>query len=473
MTPERYRLVVAGGGPAGIAPLLAAHRHGRLEALLDEGVMVIEQSDRLGGGDIGNYAINSDSTGTTFVDCLKSPTETPLTRLADHPVAVAIRAAGEGSVPLVEVGKLMCLVGDALHGMIEAHPHCAVLTGHRVRSVRRHGDAWSVFATDSDGHEIVVRAANVASATGARQPQTRLAAERVAGVGLVERWGDKLVQSGEVLATGGLERIAARLAGRATPRIAVIGGSTSAVAVAHALLHRMPDVSFAPGGITLLHRRALPIYYPTEAAALAEGYDEFGPDDVCPVSNRVFRLGGFRLDSRELIMQVRGIGGRAAEPRMVLHRLHAHDPEATRILDEADIVVAALGYRPNALPIVAADGTPVALLAHRDARSPLVDGQCRILNASGTPLPGLFAIGLAAGFVPHGKLGGERSFVGQANGLWLWQNDVGLLIVDAVMADDADAGQPDAATLDALLSPSNAARLVPAASRQAAVALEA
>ena len=59
---------------------------------------------------------------------------------------------------------------------------------------------------------------------------------------------------------------------------------------------------------------------------------------------------------------------------------------------------------------------------------------CRVMDASGNPLPNLFAIGLAAGFVPHGKLGGEASFRGQANGLWLWQNDVGALIADAVLS---------------------------------------
>ena len=45
----------------------------------------------------------------------------------------------------------------------------------------------------------------------------------------------------------------------------------------------------------------------------------------------------------------------------------------------------------------------------------------------------LAGIGLAAGFVPWGKLGGEASFVGQANGLWLWQNDVGMMIVDQLI----------------------------------------
>ena len=44
-------------------------------------------------------------------------------------------------------------------------------------------------------------------------------------------------------------------------------------------------------------------------------------------------------------------------------------------------------------------------------------------------VPALLAgVCIVAGFVPWGKLGGEASFSGQANGLWLWQNDVGAMI---------------------------------------------
>ena len=64
----------------------------------------------------------------------------------------------------------------------------------------------------------------------------------------------------------------------------------------------------------------------------------------------------------------------------------------------------------------------------------LADGLRRVMDAGGNPLPHLFAIGLAAGFVPYGKLGGEKSFRGQANGLWLWQNDVGAMIADAILS---------------------------------------
>jgi hypothetical protein len=30
-------------------------------------------------------------------------------------------------------------------------------------------------------------------------------------------------------------------------------------------------------------------------------------------------------------------------------------------------------------------------------------------------------------------LGGESSFSGKANGLWLWQNDIGLMIVEQLL----------------------------------------
>jgi hypothetical protein len=200
------------------------------------------------------------------------------------------------------------------------------------------------------------------------------------------------------------------------------------------LLTRLPGVTFGPAGITLMHRRELRIYYPSVEEALTDGYTEFGPDDICPVSGRVFRLAGFRLDSRELIMRARGIAGRPPEPRFQLHRLGLNDAASLELLDNADLVIAALGYRPRALPVFDQAGRRVPLQAETSPQAPLVDGRCRVLDAGGSPLPQLFAIGLAAGFVPQGRLGGEPSFRGQANGLWLWQSDVGGLIVDAILS---------------------------------------
>ncbi len=104
---------------------------------------------------------------------------------------------------------------------------------------------------------------------------------------------------------------------------------------------------------------------------------------------------------------------------------------AREVIAGADLVIAALGYRPRALPVERVGGLPLRLAA--DEGKALVDRHCRVLDADGEAVPGLYGIGLAAGFVPWGKLGGEASFVGQANGLWLWQNDVGMMIVDQLI----------------------------------------
>ena len=432
---DRTAVVIIGGGPAGLAPLLAAHRSGRLAELLEQGVTVVEQSTAVGEGSIGRWSINSDSTGFTFADCLAGPPGGELAPLRSHALTKEFLEAGDGTVPLRRAGEFLALVGQAMNEVIASQPNSRVLKGCQALSTHRTAGGWLTRVKDADsGRERTIHSRNVVLATGASQPAERLRTEIVAGANLVERWGEKLLQSSDVLTASGFAAISARLAalGR-SPRVAIIGGSTSAAAVAYALLHRMPGVLFGPNAVTIAHRRPLRIFYPSVDAALADGYTEFGPDDICPVSGRVFRLAGFRLDSRELIMRARGIGGRPPEPRLQLHRLGIDDAASRLLLDNADLVIAALGYRPRALPVFDQADQLVPLLAQTSPQAPLVDGSCRVLDALSNPLPGLFAIGLAAGFVPHGKLGGEPSFRGQANGLWLWQSDVGGLIVDAIL----------------------------------------
>lgn len=429
-------VAIIGGGPAGLAPLLAAHRHGRLATLLREGVTVVEQSDAIGEGTIGQWCINSDSTGFTFADCLAGPPESELAELRNHPITKEFLAVADGTVPLRRAAEFLTLVGRAMNGVVAAAPKGRVLTRYKAVSTQQTTKGWLTLIKDTDsGDERTINSRSVVLATGASQPAERLQGEIVAGVNLVERCGKKLLQSGDVLTCSGLAATAACLHELGhSPRVAIVGGSTSAAAVADTLLNHLPGITFGPGGVTILHRRDLRIFYPNADAALADGYTEFGPDDICPVSGRVFRLAGFRLDSRELIMRARGVGNRPPEPRLRLHRLGSDDAASLKLLDDADLVIAALGYRPRALPVFDEAGTRISILAETGPQARLVDDHCRVMDKNGSPLPRLFAIGLAAGFVPYGRLGGEPSFRGQANGLWLWQSDVGGLIVDAILS---------------------------------------
>ncbi len=432
-------VIVIGGGPAGTAMLTSATKRGLLPGLAASGLMVIERSNAIGGGRLGRYAITSDSTAQTFLTAVRDNVHPELARLVDHPAGRAV-AAHEGAlgVPLTEVGPLLRATGDRLTDIVRKNGG-VVLTGHEALGAKRVGEGlWSVTLRRlADGHVFEQLARNVVVATGGHQPLDRLAAQRVAGESLVELASGRLLQSDDVLTVGGFETVADLLTGKRNPKIAVIGGSTSALTTIALLLKSQPALPLGAGAITLLHRRPLRPFYHSVEAAHAEGFTEFGADDICPVSGFVYRLAGFRLEARDLVVRMLGIDGRAPEPRVALHRITGDDDVAARaIIQGADLVVAALGYRPRALPIMDGDG-PIALAAH-DGR-PMVDRHCRVVDADDQAIPGLFGIGLAAGFVPWGALGGESSFSGQANGLWLWQNDVGQMIVDQVLAEEARA----------------------------------
>jgi hypothetical protein len=437
---RQFGVVIVGGGPAGLAVLLAAHKAGTLTELLQQGLLIVEQSSHIGRGLIGNYAISSDSTGYTFVDPLRVGTEDALHRILDTLIGRKIAAAGPNAIPLSDAGELLALVGKALESIVSRFPESAVMTSTTAEYARLQPDgSWLLAITDANGRKRSVEARQLILATGAAQPPLRLEQEWVAGKPLMERWGDRLLQSGDVIGIGGAARVSALLAGKANPKVAILGGSTSGMSVASTLLNRLDGVQFDEGGVTLFHRRPLRVYYTSPEEAIADGYTEFGASDLCPVTNRVFRFAGMRLDSRELLMQLFGIGGRPPEPRMKLHQLTQEDAEAVELIDSADLVVAALGYRPNALRILDVDGAQIPLLAHTGPKAPMVDDCCRVMNSDRHPISGLYGIGLAAGFVPRGKLGGEPTFIGQANGLWLWQNDVGSIIVNAVLQPKAGA----------------------------------
>lgn len=436
----RAGTVLIGGGPAGTALLTAASKRGRLADLAASGLVIVERDAAIGGGRLGGYGITSDSTATTFLSSVKDNPHPEIAALIDHPAARAVRryADSEG-VPLTDVGPLIRATGARLGAIVSAQGG-TILTGHEALGAAQGANGrWRVdLRNGADGAPVTVHADSIVIATGGHQPIDRLAMQQVAGIPIARRHGDKLLQSDGVLAVGGLDRVRDLIGGKRDPRIVVIGGSTSALATIALLLKAQPALPIGAGGIALLHRRPLRPFYPSIAAAQAEGFSDFGPDDICPVSGFVYRLAGFRLEARELVLRMLSVDGRTPEPRVMRHQIAGeHDDTARALIERADLVIAALGYRPYALPLSDRRGRRIALAADHGAA--MVDRHCRVVAADGQPIPGAYGIGLAAGFVPWGPQGGEPSFRGQANGLWQWQNDVGAMIVDQVLGAEARA----------------------------------
>ena len=438
--------VVIGGGPAGTAMLTSASKQNKLVPLVEAGFAIVERRPRMGSGELGHYAIRSDTTAETFLSAVKNNPHPELAALEHHPAGQLMqRYVAELGAPLTDTAPLLSVTADRLKGIVAAHGG-EVLTGHDATSVQRTPDGrWRTIVADASGATRALVSRNVVVATGGYQTDEQVAAKRVAGVPLGRLAGKRLMRSDTLLRLGGVEQVHERLRARPSPRVAIIGASTSAIAAAVLLLKNQPGFAFGAGAVTILHRQPLKPFYQTIAAAHAEGFHDFDENDICPVSGFVLRLAGLRLESRELVLRMLALGGRTPDPRVASHRIHGDDDaEARAIIADADLVVGALGYRPRAVPLLGVDGQPLAL-AHHEGR-PMVDRHCRILDAADRPVPGAYGIGLSAGFVPWGKLGGEASFRGQANGLWLWQNDVGQMIVDQLLGlEDHDTVASDRA----------------------------
>lgn len=434
VTQQRtHSTLIIGGGPAGTALLTAASRQNRLGELAASGLAIVERAAALGCGNLGNYAIRSDTTAETFLSAIKDNPEPTLAALVTHRAAMTMtRHIGALGAPLAEAGDLLAVTGERLADIVSASGG-EVLTRHDAVSARRtSAGLWATTVIPHGGlpreelsHHIVI-ATGGAMAIGAARDAT------IAGSTLGDLAGDRLVLADTVMRGGGLEAITERMATVRAPRIVIIGGSTSAMATVVRLL--AGNLPLGGGAIGLMHRRPLRPFYASRDAALADGFDDFSQDDICPVSGFVYRLGGFRLESRELVLRALEIGGRVPDPRLALLRIdQLVDADVRAQIENADLVIAATGYRPRAFPLFDAGGAPIALACDGAAAGQLVDRHCRVLAADGSVVEGVFALGLGAGFVPWGALGGEPSFRGSANGLWLWQNNVGQMIVDQVL----------------------------------------
>ncbi|WP_310596206.1 DegT/DnrJ/EryC1/StrS aminotransferase family protein [Sphingomonas sp.] len=431
--------VVIGGGPAGTAMLTAASKSGQLVPLAEDGLTLVERGGRIGPGALGGYAIRSDTTAETFLSAVRDNPHPELAALADHPAARRMATyCGQLGAPLIDTAPLLGVTADRLRTIVTEHGG-TVLTGAEALHAQRTRDgSWTRMLATPDGPRLLT-SRSIVVATGGYQTDEHVAAKVVAGATLGTLAGDRLMRSDALLRLGGVDTAVERLRGRPAPRIAIVGASTSALAAAVLLLKRH-DLPLGAGAITLLVREIPKPFYPNIEAAHADGFTDFDADDICPISGFVLRLAGLRLESRELVLRMLALAGRTPDPRVAIHRIAGDDDAAARaILSDADLVVGALGYRPRALPLFDTAGAPIAL-AHTAGR-PMVDRHCRILDAADLPVPGAYGIGLSAGFVPWGRLGGEKSFRGQANGLWLWQNDVGQMIVDQVLGTEAPSVQ--------------------------------
>ena len=433
--------LIVGAGPGGTGPLVWAAQRGELDAWLKTGLIVLDGASGM-GGTIGRYVIKSDSLGTAYLECLDAPPARELfAPMRDEPVTRELETMRYGYPPLHIVGDYLRHLGCVLERRIASSPDSEFRPCVTVRALHLRDDGTvAAEAVTADGDVVFNEAVCAVMALGGRQDlNTYLHAPLLRDVRLADADLGKIIASDALLTTGGLRRATALLAKAPEPRVIVVGGAHSAFSVLWVLTHLMPDIQFGAGDITLMYRRPARVLYWTRDDARADGY-AFTERDVCPRTQRVNRLGGLRGDGRETWRRLTGRPGTEPEPRVRMVPLA--DPGMTpmqlrRLLDDATLIVPAFGYRSATVPIYDPEGRALRLKA--DQGGPAVGRDARLLLADGGSIPNVFGIGLGADYRPWGAMGGEPSFEGQTNGLWLYQNDIGAVVYQGVRKCVEDA----------------------------------
>lgn len=426
--------LILGAGPGGTGPLVWAAQIGALRSWLNAGVMLVDRSDAI-GGTIGRYIINSDTLGGVYLEFLGSRSARevfgPLVR---HPATRELERMRHAYPPLSTVGRYFERFGTALAQFFAENRGAEFVPRASIRTLSYRPDGTlTAEIAEASGGTANVAAKSVILALGGRHDWASPAAiEILPGVKLADCPAAKIMPSELLFTAEGRQRAAALIAAGSSRRVVVLGGRHSAFSAAWVMTTLMPEVAFGPGDIRILMRREPPIFYENREAAEADGYP-VSSDDVCPRTLRVNRLGGLRSDGRDLWRRLTHRRETEPEERVVMVPLR--DPALSsatlrRYIDDAALIVTAFGYRTRTVPIFDADGRRIALNADRGGAA--VDADARMLDAGGKPLANLFGIGLGNGYRPLASMGGEASFSGQLNSLWLYQNDVGRVVYQGI-----------------------------------------
>jgi hypothetical protein len=429
-----FGIVFCGGGPATLGPFVCAARMGRLDELLDQGVLVVERGPRIGGGSLGHYGISSNSVAIAFLEGLDElPKGSAFDGVRNDIATVELRKMSGVHAPLNLAGAYLDSLGAAVAEVVERHPACAIMRETTVSEVRV-GDSGVAVATEN-GAKQVVRARKAVIAMGGRVPDDFEKLEIAPGLSL-NRHVHKLKHASALFDKRiGLPR---RLidAVRTSGEVAVVGGSHSAWSVAWIMMNdpRFRTETNEQPTVTLLHRSPIRLFYLTKEDAEAERYPFDRELDVCPVSGRVNRVSGLKGDARELARGALGLAEDDLPIRLIQVGKSGDRREAAAALDTAGLIVAATGYRPRLPGLVTEAGRPIEP-AQSSAGLAVTDG-AEMVATGGETVSNVLTYGLGVGIRAPERIGGEPSNERAITSVWLYQHDVGLMALRTLIGTE-------------------------------------
>lgn len=415
-----YETQVIGCGPAGIGIAIAADRRGLIEKLLRRGILFVDKSPaaHIGSGDFRNLQIRSNSAASDYLECIRP--DGVFGGVLKLPAADKIASHGKEIVSLTLVAELLEDIGRKLREVIDGYPESDLLASTQIAGVvhntlLQHG-RFESFTTENK--RFVSQ--NVILATGGQETAIDL-----------DEHSQKFILSRNVLHDDDIiEQIRQKFKEHSCERLAILGGSHSAFSVAWRLHEEIIARNFPFGYMDIIHRHPVKLFYDSAEEALRDGYPFDSVLDVCPVTGRVYRFAGIRGDAKALFQAV--INGEEEHVRLIQSN-EQNAGEVEESLRNAAVIVQALGYGANAVPIFDSTDSQIGPRLKNNGQLD-VTKECRIYDCHGQFIRGAYAIGLGHGITPDPAVRGEPSFRGVLDAVNLYHGKVGEIILDQILS---------------------------------------
>lgn len=431
----KFGYAVAGFGPAGCGFLLHAIKTNAIEQLIDEGLVIIDQEAVPGPGKVGHYQLTGNSLSRAFLDCVDDPDLAWLfdDLLETEPSIKQLRALEFEAPPLDIVGNFLTAMAKRTLDYLTQEHGVPVLLETVIDRMQHHASGGYTLdlRNRQTGQAFIISAQNVVCALGGRQSKSVVEATEIAPGLKLGTSTDHLMVSDEFLMMPDEAVRAAIPFSESSGDIVVVGGSHSAISTIDRLCQALAPVGLKR--LTMLHASPLRLYYASAEEAQQDNYPFLDPEDICAMSGRVNRFGGLRYRSLDVAKSILKTG-RMPEHDVAINWLPLKSADPALIgntLKEAPAVIACMGYQANLPPVVDDQNADISLCNF--PRGIEVDETGRIKTTCQGPMQGLFAIGIGSTLLRRSEaIGGEASFRGSADGVWLYHNHGGGVILNAL-----------------------------------------
>ncbi|BCQ37386.1 MULTISPECIES: hypothetical protein [Erwinia] len=405
-THRLYTTALVGFGPANLGLLLSAYRKNKLSEIAKNGIAIFEKSPRLGAGKLGYYQITANSLSSVFLECIDDPRFYELTSdFIGGDALTFLRDYPDTAPQLSLVADLLERLAEKIISRLAEKYQITLYREAEVTQIKRSGKSFSI-SFNHNGNIATAESEFVFANCGGYQTAEQSLLNDIAPVAVTS---DEFLSIDKDDASALLHR-------HKIQRVAIIGGSHSAISSVIRLSEIADNASLA---ITIYCRSLPRLYFETAAAAQDEGYAFDPVADVCPLSGRINRFAGLRYDSHQAALSIFRTGSVSPQSPAVNFIVSDNPFITASNSSNQELCILATGYR---------SASPVTGLSGKDT-----DG--RVRDIAGNPVPGLYSFGLGAGLSPSEKAGGEPSFKGRLDGVWLYINDVGDVIIDAYTED--------------------------------------